>query len=193
MTTATHRARESMFGLVHHPAQYSRFAGRLAASLYRRVARDVDGLALSPGARVLDVGTGPGALPTLIAGARPDLRIDAIDLSSEMIAQATGSAPVSVTFAVADVARLPWPDGTFDLVVSTISQHHWVDPTAGMAEVRRVLRPGGRAWIYDFRWALGRAERGAEPLDADTAVARQSPLAGTRWFSPFGRLVLRPA
>ena len=192
MSTMAHHARESMFGLVHHPAQYSRFAGHLAASLYRRVARDVDALALPAGARVLDVGTGPGALPRLLAERRPDLEIDAVDLSPEMIAQAVGSAPASVTFAVADVARLPWPDATFDLVVSTISQHHWVDPTAGMAEVRRVLRPGGRAWVYDFRWALTRAQRAAEPLDADTSVARQSPLAGSSWFNPIGRLVLRP-
>src|SRR4051812_32053864 len=100
MTTATHRARESMFGLVHHPAQYGRFAGHLAAGLYRRVARDVDGLALPDGARVLDVGTGPGALPRLIAAQRPDLQVDAVDLSPEMIAQAT-AAGSTVTFTVA--------------------------------------------------------------------------------------------
>ncbi|MEZ0447964.1 class I SAM-dependent methyltransferase [Cellulomonas sp. ICMP 17802] len=193
MTTALHHARESMLGLVHHPAQYGRFAGHLASGLYRRVARDVGALGLPAGARVLDVGTGPGALPLLIAQDRPDLVIDAIDLAPEMIAQAQASSTGSVTFAVADVARLPWPDATFDLVVSTISQHHWVDPTAGMAEVRRVLRPGGRAWIYDFRWALSRAQRAAEPLDAGTSVARQSPLDGSAWFSPIGRLVLRPA
>ena len=85
--------RESMFGLVHHPAQYSRFAGRLAARLYRRVARDVDGLGLPPGARVLDVGTGPGALPRLVAEDRPDLQIDAIDVAPEMIAQARRVGP----------------------------------------------------------------------------------------------------
>src|SRR6478609_5355166 len=188
-TTTHHHRRESMFGLVHHPAQYSRFAGHLAARLYRRVALDVGGLGLPAGARVLDVGTGPGALPLLVAGERPDLRIDAIDVAPEMIGEARRADPAgAVTFAVADVARLPWPDATFDLVVSTISQHHWAVPTAGVAEVRRVLRPGGRAWIYDFRWALGRAQRAAEPLDADTAVARE-----VSWFRPVGRLVLRPA
>ena len=189
MSTTTHDRRESMFGLAHHAAQYSRFAGHLAARLYRRVAVDVGGLGLPAGARVLDVGTGPGILPLLVAGERPDLQIDAIDVAPEMIAQARGADTAgAVTFAVADVARLPWPDATFDLVVSTISQHHWADPTAGVAEVRRVLRPAARAWIYDFRWALGRAQRGAEPLDADTAVARE-----VSWFSPVGRLVLRPA
>jgi hypothetical protein len=59
--------------------------------------------------------------------------------------------------------------------------------------VRRVLRPGGRAWVYDFRWALGRAQRSAVPLDADTSVAREARLVGAPWWSPVGRLVLRPA
>jgi ubiquinone/menaquinone biosynthesis C-methylase UbiE len=189
MSTTTHHRRESMFGLAHHPAQYSRFAGLLAGRLYRRVAADIGGLGLPAGARVLDVGTGPGALPLLVARERPDLQIDAIDVAPEMIAQARRADPAgAVTFEVADVARLPWPDATFDLVVSTISQHHWEDPAAGVAEVRRVLRPGGPAWIYDFRWALGRAQRAAEPLDADTAVARE-----VSWLRPVGRLVLRPA
>jgi SAM-dependent methyltransferase len=40
------------------------------------------------------------------------------------------------------VAALAFPDGSFDLVVSTLSMHHWADPTAGVAEIGRVLRPG---------------------------------------------------
>jgi ubiquinone/menaquinone biosynthesis C-methylase UbiE len=63
-----------------------------------------------------------------------------------------------ITFTVADVGRLPFPDGSFDLVVSTISQHHWTDPAGGLQEVNRVLRPGAQAWIYDFRWVLRRAQ-----------------------------------
>jgi ubiquinone/menaquinone biosynthesis C-methylase UbiE len=55
------------------------------------------------------------------------------------------------TFHVGDVASLPFPDGSFDLVVSTLSMHHWADPTAGLAEIGRVLRPGARALIWDFR------------------------------------------
>ncbi|WP_421732583.1 class I SAM-dependent methyltransferase [Cellulomonas sp.] len=184
--------RETMLGLVHHPAAYDRVAGRVADRLYRRVARDVAALGLPAGARVLDVGTGPGALPRLIAGTSPDLQIDAIDLAPEMIEQARQGGG-DVTFSVADVGDLPWPDATFDVVVSTLSQHHWADPASGLREVRRVLRPGGRAWVYDFRWALGRAQKAAVPLDADTSVARGGRLTGTPWWSPVGRLVLRPA
>ena len=190
--TTEHRHRATMFGLAHHPGSYDRFAGHLARPLYRRATRDVAALGLPAAARVLDVGTGPGTLPTLIASARPDLEVHAIDLAPEMIEKARATSTGGVVFTVADVADLPWPDATFDVVVSTISQHHWEDPAAGMREVARVLRPGGRAWVYDFRWALDRAERAARPL-VGTSVVRESPLPGTTWLNPIGRLVLRPA
>jgi len=180
-------------GPMDDPGRYARISGRLAARLYRRVARDVADLRLPDGARVLDVGTGPGIMPRLVAAAAPGLRVDAVDLSPEMIAWAQQTSTPGVTYSVADVAALPWPDATFDLVVSTISQHHWEDPEAGLREVRRVLRPGGQAWVYDFRWALGRAESAAETLGTSATVTRERRLARTTWFSPVGRLVLRPA
>jgi ubiquinone/menaquinone biosynthesis C-methylase UbiE len=49
------------------------------------------------------------------------------------------------------VAALAFPDQSFDLVVSTLSMHHWANPTAGLAEISRVLRLGGRALIWDLR------------------------------------------
>jgi SAM-dependent methyltransferase len=49
------------------------------------------------------------------------------------------------------VAALAFPDASFDLVVSTLSMHHWADPAAGLAEIGRVLRPGARALVWDFR------------------------------------------
>jgi ubiquinone/menaquinone biosynthesis C-methylase UbiE len=55
------------------------------------------------------------------------------------------------SFLVGDAASLAFPDGSFDLVVSTLSMHHWTDPTAGLAEIGRVLRPGARALVWDFR------------------------------------------
>jgi SAM-dependent methyltransferase len=55
------------------------------------------------------------------------------------------------TFLVGDVAALAFLNGSFDLVVSTLSMHHWADPTAGLAEIGRVLRPDARALIWAFR------------------------------------------
>ena len=55
-------------------------------------------------------------------------------------------------FERGDVAHLPYPDQSFDVVVSTISMHHWFELEQPLRELYRVLRPGGRVWIYDFRF-----------------------------------------
>jgi ubiquinone/menaquinone biosynthesis C-methylase UbiE len=56
-----------------------------------------------------------------------------------------------VHFTVADLAELPLPDDSADLIVSTASLHHWADAGAVIASLGRVLRPGGQMLIYDFR------------------------------------------
>jgi ubiquinone/menaquinone biosynthesis C-methylase UbiE len=142
---------------------------------------------------VLDVGTGPGRVARLIAAACPTVEVEGIDLSPEMIARATSAAKTTSTrnlrFHVGDVAALPFADGSVDLVVSTLSFHHWDDPAAGPSEIVRVLGPGGQAWIYDFRTALTAPQPISSGLDAD--VALESPLIGTTRLNPIARLVLR--
>lgn len=62
-----------------------------------------------------------------------------------------------VKFTVADLADLPLPDACAELVVSTVSLHHWTGPGAVIASLSRVLRPDGRIWIYDFRFTASAA------------------------------------
>jgi ubiquinone/menaquinone biosynthesis C-methylase UbiE len=159
------RAHESMFGLASHADWYDRLSGRLAGPLYRRIATDVAGAGLSDGASVLDVGTGPGRVPLLISRRCPSLTVEGIDLSEQMIARATQAASLAtggrVTYRVADVRALPYPDRSIDLVVSSLSLHHWTDVSAGLAEIQRVLRPDGQAWIYDVRPVLHRVAENA--------------------------------
>jgi ubiquinone/menaquinone biosynthesis C-methylase UbiE len=95
-----------------------------------------------------------------------------------------------VTFVVGDVADLPYPDHTFDLIVSSMSQHHWTNPTVGLRELRRVLRPGGRIWIYDARIALRRAATAAHAAFPTQAVRRETIRTGRLPISLLGRLVL---
>ncbi len=189
---AHHRA--GMYGLAGHPRHYERFATVLAGPLYRRVVADVTAQQLPSAAVVLDIGTGPGRVPRMIAEKCPQLSVTGVDLSPEMIAHATAangqvSGPGQVVFQVADVADLPFSDGSVDLVVSSISMHHWDNVAAGLSEVVRVLRPGGAAWIYDFRPAVSRAARTTPGLPAEISV--ENPLHGSSRLNPIGRLVLR--
>lgn len=82
-------------------------------------------------------------------------------------------------YTVADVAHLPHPDDSVDLVVSSLSMHHWPDVPAGLREIQRVLRPGGQAWIYDVRPVLNRA---ATPARARLRCLRRT--AGTACRPP---------
>jgi len=195
MTVTAHRTRNhaNMYGFARHARGYDLLAGVLARPLYRRVVADVSDVGLPAGSVVLDVGTGPGRVPRLIAAAYPTVEVEGVDLSPEMIARATSTANTTSTsslrFQVGDVAALPFADHSVDLVVSTLSLHHWDDPAAGLNEIVRVLAPGGQAWIYDFRTALTATQPIASGLDAE--VALESPLIGTTRLNPIARLVLR--
>lgn len=120
--------------------------------VYRRFVADL-GASLAGGASLLDVGTGPGYLIRYLADARPDLHLIGLDLSFRMIhraRQAGSTQKAQGGWLVADAAVLPFPDGTFDQVLTTFSFHLWPRPAQGVAEILRVLKPGGRAWIYEL-------------------------------------------
>jgi ubiquinone/menaquinone biosynthesis C-methylase UbiE len=195
MTVTAHRTRNhaNMYGFARHARAYDLLSGVLARPLYRRVVADVTDVRLPAGSVVLDVGTGPGRVPRLIAAAYPTVEVEGVDLSPEMIARATSTANRTRTnnlrFRVGDVAALPFAHNSVDLVVSTLSLHHWDDPAAGLNEIVRVLAPGGQAWIYDFRTALTATQQITSGLDAD--VALESPLIGTTRLNPIARLVVR--
>jgi ubiquinone/menaquinone biosynthesis C-methylase UbiE len=195
MTETARRTRNhaNMYGFARHARSYDLLSGVLARPLYRRVVADVSDVGLPAGSLVLDVGTGPGRVPRLIAGAYPTVEVEGVDLSPEMIARATSTAnrtrTSNLSFRVGDVAALPFADNSVDLVVSTLSLHHWDDPAAGLNEIVRVLAPGGQAWIYDFRTALTATQQTTSGLDAD--VALESPLIGTTRLNPIARLVVR--
>jgi ubiquinone/menaquinone biosynthesis C-methylase UbiE len=80
--------------------------------------------------------------------------VTGLDLDPALIARARADADRPgnsdqrrPSFVVGDVAALAFPDGSFDLVVSTLPMRHWADPTAGPAEIGRVLRPGAQALV----------------------------------------------
>ena len=136
------------------PWLYARMAqGSLMRLIYRRFVADL-AESLPPGTRLLDVGTGPGYLLGYLARDRPDLSLWGLDFSPDMIRRARQRAMApraAPRWLVADACRLPFPDGVFGQVVATFSFHIWPCPVAGLQELRRVLAPGGRAWVYELR------------------------------------------
>jgi SAM-dependent methyltransferase len=142
--------------LIGDAVLYDALGRLLLGQLYRRIAADVAAVA-PEGARVLEVGCGPGHLSVQLAG-QHRLQVTGLDLDPAMIARAQANTDRTAnrgrrrpSFLVGDVATLAFPDGSFDLVVSTLSMHHWADPAAGLTEIGRVLRPGARALIWDLR------------------------------------------
>jgi len=128
---------------------------RLTRRLFQRVVADI--ARVQSEGKVLDVGTGPGTLARELARREPQLQVYGIDLSEDMIRLARAHAEREqleerVHFATGDVAHLPYPDNSFDVIVSTISMHHWHELEQPLRDLYRVLRPGGRLWIYDFRF-----------------------------------------
>jgi ubiquinone/menaquinone biosynthesis C-methylase UbiE len=135
------------------PARYDRHASWLTRRPFQRVAAAVAALGLPPGALVVDVGSGSGSLARGVAAAAPQVRVVGVDPSEPMVAYAREHVP-GASFELGGVEALPFGDGTVDLAVSTLSQHHWPDRAAGYRDLARVLRPGGSLWVYDVRWAL---------------------------------------
>ena len=105
--------------------------------------------ALAPGARVLDVAAGPGTLTLLAAPVAG--HVAALDFSAVMIARLRGEAGArglhNVEAVVGDGQALPFPDASFDAAFSMFGLIFFPDRARGLRELRRVLRPGGRAVV----------------------------------------------
>jgi ubiquinone/menaquinone biosynthesis C-methylase UbiE len=139
----------------HQVERFDRWAETSDRSfLQRRVFEPVhealiQALGSVEGWRVLDVGCGTGTLT--VALARRSARAIGVDPAPRMVAQARakqGCAPV--TFIVGSAEALPFADSSFDGATASMTVHHWRDAERGLAEVARVLRPGGRAAIADI-------------------------------------------
>ncbi len=120
--------------------------------LYERVSRHI--LTFCPQGYLLDVGTGPGRLLVRLHDAAPDMRLAGIDISAAMVRRAAKNMESSGLRGVIDIreggaATIPFPDNTFDIVVSTGTIHHWKDPIAALHEIYRVLKDGRYALMYD--------------------------------------------
>lgn len=174
------------------------FASQLDG-FYSLVSHEV--AASCPTGLILEVGSGPGRLAVRLSQAAPSLTLIVLDISSDMVKRATSRVTQAgladrVRFEEGDVAALPFPDRHFDGVVSTLALHHWADPARGLAEIFRVLKPSGEAWIYDLAGWLWGAARSEDDLAALVAMTPfgNGTIEAFRWPGPvpaFTRLRLR--
>ena len=173
----------------------------------RAVARRLSALLVQvsppPDSRYLDVGAGNGAATTQVAA---EWRLDAtgVDLGPEQIAlaRARGDGDGPVSFVEADARRLPFADGEFDLVSSSKATHHIPEWEDALAEMCRVLRPGGHLVYADLAvpralaWAAGWFGKHRLPTRAalDATFERQGLTAVERRTAPLHyEAVLRKA
>lgn len=131
---------------------------RTAPEYDRRWAHYVDATARATLARLavraddhmLDIGCGTGSLLARIARAAPGARLAGVDLVPDMLGVARAKLPPAVPLQVARAESLPFADATFDLAVSNNVLHFLRDPERALAEMHRVVRPGGRVAITDW-------------------------------------------
>ncbi len=158
---------------------YDRFMGRYSRPLAPQLA-DLAGI--GPGRRVLDVGSGSGALTSELVGRVGIAAVSAVDPSASLAAGLRERFP-QLDVRVAPAEDLPFPDDTFDAALAQLVVHFMTDPVAGLREMARTTRRHGviAASVWDHAGGGG-------PLTVFWDAARQlvpgvhdeSELAGTR-------------
>jgi 2-polyprenyl-3-methyl-5-hydroxy-6-metoxy-1,4-benzoquinol methylase len=104
--------------------------------------------------RILDIGTGTGQLPIMLAKNNKNYKLTAVDLSEKCLKIARSKATSAgvnsrVTFACVDLLQDNWNIEPFDLIISTCSLHHWRHPASILIKARQLLADNGKLWILD--------------------------------------------
>lgn len=144
------------------PALSYRFLTPFFDFIQRYIVRDVryktmliQQADIQPGHSVLDLGCGTGTLAIMAKGSQPSADVSGLDADPDMLKVArykSGERMALVKFDVGFTNKLPYPDVSFDRVLSSIMIHHLKTPDkiTTAREVFRVLKPGGELHIIDF-------------------------------------------
>lgn len=144
-----------MFDLI--ASRYDRFTRTFSFGMDRGWKESLVSAArdrVAPGGIVCDGGTGTGDLAFALAAARADLRIAATDVSGQMLTMAHArrqrSKVANVSISAADLAALPFAAASLDAVTAGYALRNTPDWRAAIAELERVIRPGGHLFTLDF-------------------------------------------
>jgi SAM-dependent methyltransferase len=163
---------------------YGRFMGRYSEPLADHY---VELVGARPGQRVLDVGCGPGVLTARLVDRCGADQVMAVDPSAPFVDAARSRLP-GVDVQQASAEALPAADGSFDLCLAQLVVHFMADPVAGLREMGRVTRPGGRvsASVWDHTtdtgplspfWRAAREVDPSAPGEGERAGSREGHLA----------------
>ena len=158
---------------------YGSFMGRYSDRLAGLFAERAH---VSSGQRVLDVGCGPGALTAELVRRLGDGGVSAIDPSPSFVTAAQARFP-AVDVREGRAEHLPYDDATFDATLAQLVVHFMADPLRGLAEMRRVTRPGGvvAACVWDHAGGAGPLSLFWESVhEVDPGASDESGLAGSR-------------
>jgi SAM-dependent methyltransferase len=194
----------------------SSYANSFAHATAPYIAPLLEAACVSAGQHVLDVACGPGHLAA--AASARGATAHGLDFSAEMVGIARSVHP-DVVVTEGDAENLPYPDRTFDAVISGFGIHHVPRPELALAECGRVLKPGGRiaftvwatpeentAWSLVFDaiarhgnraaskapppGALNRIDQCIKLLEAAAFVDRSAEIVRSEWRLPDGRALL---
>lgn len=169
-----------------------RLGGMVMARMNRQAAAwGIGLLGLRANERVLEIGFGPGVAIELLARAAPDIRIAGIDPSCEMVGQAGRRNATAIARNAVDLRRgsaddLPFDDDSFDAALAINSLQVWPDAMAGLREIRRVTKPGGRVALV-FTPRSGQARGGITELLSDAGFAEARLVEGDPGFAALAR------
>jgi ubiquinone/menaquinone biosynthesis C-methylase UbiE len=143
------------------------------------------------GGEILDVGTGPGRIAIALCAAQPAARVLALDLAEAMLDLARRNvAAAGLTARIecvrGDAKGLSWPDGRFEAVISNTIVHHIPDPGPALAEIARLVAPGGTLFVRD----LARPDTNEQVDSLVAAYAGADTAAGQALFEASLRAAL---
>jgi ubiquinone/menaquinone biosynthesis C-methylase UbiE len=169
-----------------------RFGGIVMARMNRQAAAwGIELLEPGKNGRVLEIGFGPGVAIDLLARSAPDLRVTGIDPSSEMVRQAHRRNAAAIGRNAVDLRQgsaddLPFDDESFDAALAINSMQAWPDAMAGLREVRRVVRPGGRL-VLVFTPYSGQGRAGITELLSQAGFVEVRVVEGDAGFAALAR------